>query len=111
MAGKRNVAMERLEFENRHLRELITKLREEPPDTPFIGCDSACVVAPPSGMHTNGGCRCEPARLRQAVLYYRRRCLYLQATIIELRDGRPEESYRVTAERFIKDTNGGPDGR
>lgn len=36
------------------------------------GCgDSSCVVAPPKGMHTNGGCRCDERRLRRAVMALR----------------------------------------
>lgn len=38
----------------------------EPPE--LVGCgDHSCVVAPPNGMGTNGGCRCDERDLRRAV--------------------------------------------
>lgn len=36
------------------------------------GCgDSSCIVRAPTGMATNGGCRCESPALRTAVRWYR----------------------------------------
>lgn len=36
------------------------------------GCgDGGCIVARPTGMHTNGGCHCEPRALRIAALALR----------------------------------------
>lgn len=36
------------------------------------GCgDNSCIVRPPRGMATNGGCRCELPALRAAVRWYR----------------------------------------
>jgi len=38
-----------------------------PPE--LVGCgDHSCIVAPPNGMGTNGGCRCSERDLRRAVL-------------------------------------------
>lgn len=47
-----------------------------PPE--LVGCgDHSCVVAPPSGMGTNGGCRCDERALRMAVsaLKQQRQCM------------------------------------
>lgn len=39
---------------------------------PPTGCgDNSCIVRPPRGMATNGGCRCELPTLRTAVRWYR----------------------------------------
>jgi len=69
--GKRSPDADRLEMHVRLLQEQIARLTEEPPDIPFLACDSSCVVARPRGMHTNGGCRCTEQTLRRAVHYWR----------------------------------------
>ena len=38
----------------------------------FVGCnDSSCVIAKPTGMHTNGGCRCDARALRMMIMRLR----------------------------------------
>lgn len=56
------------------------------------GCgDSSCIVAKPSGMATNGGCRCEKPALRRAVLT-------LRAQLHAAREAQDEQ--RATIERL-----------
>lgn len=82
-----------LEKENKVLRDALERMRKDPIETPFNGCDNSCVVARPRGMATNGGCRCDERKLRQAVLWCSMRCMYLQATVLLLRDGDPLENF------------------
>lgn len=99
---KKNPQIERLEWENGKLREQIKRMREDPPDYPFLACDHSCCLATPRGMSTNGGCRCDETKLRNAVTHLRTRMHFLMATIQELRDGYlPEDTYGPTAERLI----------
>lgn len=43
---------------------------QAPPE--LVGCgDHSCIVAPPKGMGTNGGCRCDHRDLRRAVMALR----------------------------------------
>lgn len=104
---QRDIQVERLEFEIRNLRSQIDRMRQEPyADIPTLGCgNNPCYVASPRGMATQGSCNCDDRRLAMALQYYRRRCEFLQATIQEMRDGRPEENLRRTAEYFIKDSS------
>lgn len=103
---QRDIQVERLEFEVRNLRSQIDRMRQDPGDLPFNGCcDHGCDVKRRDGVGTNGGCCCDENTLKTAVRWYRRRCEFLQATIQEMRDGKPEESLRQTAEYFIKETD------
>lgn len=61
-------------------------------------------VAATRGIHTNGQCSCDERTLRRALSYYRRRCEFLQVTIQEMRDGRPEERIREMAEFVIRES-------
>lgn len=43
---------------------------KNPPE--LVGCgDNSCIVAKPTGMATNGGCRCDEQRLKRAVMALR----------------------------------------
>ncbi len=84
-ANPQVVAMER---EVSILRDQIARMRQDPGDCPLLACDNSCVCASPHGMATNGGCRCDERKLRQAVQWWRRRAVFLQATIQDMRDGR-----------------------
>ena len=57
------------------------RLREGPPaDARLVGCaDHGCVVSPPKGMGTNGGCRCPEAVLRRMVQWQAREIARLRA--------------------------------
>lgn len=60
----------RHEQENLVLRAWSAALRSVRPTMPMTlrGCgDNSCIVAPPRGMATNGGCRCSERDLRMAV--------------------------------------------
>lgn len=89
MSNARNPQVMILEREVRYLREQIERIKADPGDCPFLACDNSCVCATPSGMQTNGGCQCDEQKLRQAVLWWRRRAVFLQATIQQMRDGAP----------------------
>ena len=97
-----NPVTERLERENRMLRDQIERMRQEPPDVPFVGCDHSCVVAPVRGMGTNGGCRCDEVKLRRAVQWWKRRAEFLQITVQDMR-----ESFETKGHLF----RGAPDFR
>lgn len=59
-------------------RAAIEAVRFRPAD--LVGCgDHSCVVAPPRGMGTNGGCRCDERDLRRAVLSLRNQLTALNA--------------------------------
>jgi hypothetical protein len=60
-------------------------MRQNPEDIPFLACDNSCIVAHPTGMATNGGCRCEERQLRRAVMWWRTKAQYLQYSIEMLR--------------------------
>jgi hypothetical protein len=49
-------------------------------DIPHCG-DHSCVCRPPSGMGTNGGCRCSQRDLTRAVLWYRHEYARLRAIV------------------------------
>ncbi len=85
--SKDNARVEHLERENDFLRRHVASLRENPGDVPFIACDNSCVCATPHGMQTNGGCRCDERKLRQAVQYWRRVAYFYLTTIRLMRDG------------------------
>lgn len=76
-----NPEVEHLRRMNEALRRVNERLIADPGDVPFVACDHSCVCASPVGMSTNGGCRCDERKLRQAVRYWRRRAQFLQATI------------------------------
>jgi hypothetical protein len=76
-----------LEREVSLLRNVINNMRNDPGDVPVTGCgDNSCIVARPKGQATNGGCRCEARELRYALIYYKRRSIFLEETIKEIRD-------------------------
>ncbi len=69
------------------LQRDLDERRKDPGDLPITGCcDGSCVVARPSGMHTNGGCRCDERRLRRALQWWKRRAAFLEETIRTMRD-------------------------
>jgi hypothetical protein len=77
-----NPQVEQLTREVEYLRRIDAERRKDPGDLPVRGCgDSGCIVARPTGMHTNGGCRCEAFELRRALQYYKRRAVFLEETI------------------------------
>ena len=87
-----NPQVEALLREIEMLRRMAAERRKDPGDLPMLGCgDSSCIVARPTGMHTNGGCRCEPFKLRRAVQYWRRRAQFLEETIRTMREGDPTD--------------------
>lgn len=53
------------------LKRVVDRMHANPPDVPFTACDNSCVCAQAEGMATNGGCRCDEKKLRQAVAYWR----------------------------------------
>lgn len=61
-------------------------MRKTPGDIPVVGCgDNSCMLVKPRGMATNGGCRCGERDLRRAIQWYKRRTIFLEETIKELR--------------------------
>lgn len=108
--AKSNPRIEWLEKENGFLRDQIKRLTADPHDMAVTGCgDSGCIVQDPKGMHTNGGCRCEPHKLRMAVIYWRERARFLAASLIFLRDGDPVAWWDADAPH-LKKLMGLPDG-
>lgn len=89
--ARKNPQVERLERENRILREQIARMRQDPPDIPFVACDNSCIVAQATGMATNGGCRCDERQLRRAVQWWRARARFLQTTIQMMKEGKDED--------------------
>lgn len=80
-----NPRVDQLERENASLRKILDAQRQDPGDLPCYGCsDGSCIVKRPTGMHTNGGCRCEERELRRALMWYKRRCQFLEETIKQL---------------------------
>lgn len=61
------------------------RLREGPPaDVGLVGCaDHGCVVCPPDGMGTNGGCRCPDVVLRRMIRWQAREIAKLRAELAE----------------------------
>lgn len=82
--------LDRLSSMNASLRAQIERMRKDPGDIPFTACDNSCVVASPTGMATNGGCRCDERKLRRAVQYWRDVAQHRQALIQMLRSGESE---------------------
>lgn len=60
-------------------------MRQGPmPDAGLPGCgDHSCLVNPPKGMGTNGGCRCDEQALRRMVSWQKREIAKLRAEIEE----------------------------
>lgn len=85
--AKRNLEVELLKKQVEFLQERFEKLFATPSEMPFGACDNSCVVTKPTGMATNGGCRCDERKLRQAVRWWRQRAEFLQATILLFKDG------------------------
>lgn len=84
--AKPNHQVMTLEREVRLLRERIARIYEDPGDSPVVGCgDNSCLVETPNGMATNGGCGCSDHTLRRAVMWLKRRCAFMQATIQQMR--------------------------
>lgn len=68
------------------LRRQLAETRRDPGDLPMSGCgDTSCEVRTPSGMATNGGCRCDPREVRWALRYFKRLALFRQETVREAR--------------------------
>lgn len=88
---RKSAEVEHLERTNELLRKQYERMRADPGDMPMTGCgDGSCIVARPTGMHTNGGCRCEGFELRRAVMYWRRRSEFLQETIRIMKEEQPD---------------------
>jgi hypothetical protein len=85
--SRTNPRVEELEYQNKILREDLKRLRADPGDCPLLACDNSCVCARPTGMATNGGCRCDERKLQQAVQWWRRKALFLEETIREMKNG------------------------
>lgn len=78
-----NPQVEALEREVRLLREERHRLLRDPGECPVTGCgDNSCIVHTPTGMATNGGCRCEERELRRAVQWLKARNVYLMACMM-----------------------------
>lgn len=86
--ARKNSQVEHLQYMNDILRKQIDNMSKDPGDIPFVACDNSCIVARPTGMTTNGGCRCEKTTLRRAVMWWRRRAEFLQITIQDMRNGK-----------------------
>lgn len=87
-----------------------------PPELKGCG-DSSCVITPPKGQHTNGGCRCEPFALRVAIQQLkqwlrhegdrraaemRERCARLMAGLLPTMDLHPDQvTYLVESLRGL----------
>jgi hypothetical protein len=83
---RNNPTVERLEREIAVLHKVIDDKSRDPGDLPVNGCgDHSCVVVRPTGMATNGGCRCQERELRRALTWYKRRAKFLEDTIAELK--------------------------
>jgi hypothetical protein len=83
--ARTNPRVEQLEREVATLRKMLASSQADPGDMPCAGCgDNSCVVRHPTGMATNGGCRCEARELRRAVMWHKRRATFLEETIKEL---------------------------
>lgn len=86
-----NPEIQRLARTVEMLQNQIKNMRLDPGDVPFTACDNSCVCVAPTGMATNGGCRCDERKLRRAVTYWRSVAQHRQATIQLMRDT-PNES-------------------
>lgn len=61
--------------------------KRAPDHGPDFGCgDHSCYVSKPTGMGTNGGCRCEPRELRRGVIWWRLAAEGNQNAVERLRD-------------------------
>lgn len=81
-----NPEVETLRLENDILKRQLAEIRTAPGDLPVSGCmDNSCLISPPKGMGTNGGCRCDIRAFRRAMTYWRRRSQFDQETVKELR--------------------------
>src|SRR5688572_15672694 len=73
-----------LEREIASLRRQLDDLRRDPGDLPVSGCgNNPCDVQSPTGMATQGRCRCDESTLRRALRYWRRRAAFLEHTIVD----------------------------
>lgn len=91
MNSRRDPRLVELERMVASLRAQLDERRRAPGDLPFVGCgDNSCVIVTPSGMATNGGCRCEARELRFALQHFKRRIAFLEETVRELRVKRAE---------------------
>lgn len=80
-----NPEIERLQRENEMLRRAMDRLREPPEPYPVEGCgDTSCMVAPPRGMSTNGGCRCDERTLRWALQWHKGYVAYQRACVEDM---------------------------
>lgn len=85
--ARANPQVERLEREVALLRGELKRRKDDPGALPVVGCgDGSCCIVAPSGMHTNGGCRCEDRKLRLALQYYKRRVVFLEESIRHLKE-------------------------
>lgn len=81
-----NPEVERLEHQVDVLRRQLAETRRDPGDLPVSGCgDNSCEVRTPTGMATNGGCRCDEREVRWALRHYKRLALFRQGAIREAR--------------------------
>ncbi len=95
--ARKNEEVEHLRYMNAILQKQLDKIAENPGDMTTTGCgDNSCVVSKPSGMATNGGCRCEARKLRMAMMYWRRKSEFLQTLIKSIR----EENDRALSRSF-----------
>jgi len=85
MPAKKNSQVEHIEWEVAALHKQLSEIRKDPGGLPVMGCgDHSCIVKTPTGMATNGGCRCEERELRRAVMWYKRYSKFLEQTIEEM---------------------------
>jgi hypothetical protein len=100
--SRSNTRAEFLERENKFLREQIAKISSPPGEIPFHACDNSCAVTRPTGVATNGGCRCDDEKLRNAIGWWRRYATYLRATIEMLKNGNAVETWDRALEMLAK---------
>lgn len=83
---KKNPEFELLKTHYAILQKQLEEIKKEPQDFPVTGCgDNSCLIEKPHGMATNGGCRCELFKFQRAFRWQKRKILFLQETIKDLK--------------------------
>ena len=93
---------QRLDKEIQFLRGELKRIRENPPDIPFLACDNSCCVAYPTGMSTNGGCRCDNHKLRAGIAYWKQLSIHYRSLFEIMRDGDRIQQWTDMREYFEK---------